>query len=82
MQEDVEHRSVSLAIKTAKLTGNVLKKALLKLLAANKPGKAKKPNEIPHGKMTVKQLAGQNQGVQNGEKRIVCRKERPFFEVL
>ena len=69
MQEDVEHRSVSLAIKTAKLTANVLKKALLKLLSAQKSKSAtnSKTAAIPHGKQSVKKLVGQNQGIANME---------------
>ena len=33
MQEEIEHKSVALSIKTTKLTANVLKAALLKTLA-------------------------------------------------
>lgn len=68
MQEEVENRTVTLAISTTKLTGRVLKAAIRKLLASWKKGldKAKTP-EIPHGKQTVKQLVGQNAGVSNIE---------------
>lgn len=67
MQEDVENKSVSLSIKTVKLTANVLKKAILKFLAVQQGGKSAKSQVIPHGKQTVKQLVGQNQGVANIE---------------
>ena len=76
MQEDVENRTVTLMISTAKLTGRVLKEALSKYLAwqkAKTTGKEKgrmtspQSSVIPHGKQTVKQLVGQNQGVTNIE---------------
>ena len=76
MQEDVENRTVTLMISTTKLTGRILKEALSKYLAWQKAktvGKTKTGTEkqqgpvIPHGKQTVKQLVGQNQGVTNIE---------------
>jgi len=71
MQEDIEHRSVTLAISTTKLTGRVLKAAILKYLAhrnAVKAGKTRaSPDVRPRGKQTVKELVGQNQGVANIE---------------
>ncbi len=76
MQEEVENRTVTLMISTTKLTGRVLKEALSKYLAwqrAKTVGKTKAGAEkqqgpvIPHGKQTVKQLVGQNQGVTNIE---------------
>lgn len=68
MQEEVENRTVTLAISTTKLTARTLRAAIRKLLAAWNKGrdKAKIP-EIPHGKQTVKQLVGQNAGVSNIE---------------
>ena len=68
MQEEVENRTVTLAISTTKLTARTLRAAIRKLLAAWKKGrdKAKIP-EIPHGKQTVKQLVAQNAGVSNIE---------------
>ncbi len=65
MQEDVEQKTVALAINTAKLTGRELKKAIVKLLAYMKDKQAH-PN-IPQGKQTVEQLAGQGQGMENIE---------------
>lgn len=61
MQEEVEHKTVALAISAGKLTGSVLKKAILKLLEHQKNKKAHP--DIPQGKQSVKQLAGQGQGM-------------------
>lgn len=63
MQEEVEQRVVTLAINCAKLTEQELKKALVKLLQHWKAHRQKGP----HGKMTVKQLAAQNRGLQSVE---------------
>jgi len=67
MQEEVENRTVALAISTSKLTGHVLKAAILKFLAAQQNKKINKNHEIPHGKQSVKDLAKQNQGMSNIE---------------
>ena len=70
MQEEVEHRSVTLAISAVKLTGRTLKAAIAKYLAHIKAKKLEKSRDspvIPHGKQTVKELVGQNQGVSNIE---------------
>ena len=61
MQEEVEQRVVTLAINCTKLTEQELKKALAKLLQHWKMHQQKGP----HGKMTVKQLAAQNRGLQS-----------------
>ena len=69
MQEEVENRTVTLSINTAKMTGRVLKEALQKYLAYQKnksQGKASKDVK-PTGKQSVKQLIGQNQGVTSVE---------------
>jgi len=66
MQEDIEHRSVTLAIKGAKLTEQMLKSAISKLLATRKSG-SHAMTKISRGKQSVKQLVGQNQGVSNIE---------------
>ena len=65
MQEEVENRSVTLAISTARLTGRVLKSAMYKYLSAQK--KSRDSPAIPHGKQSVKELAKQNQGLSNIE---------------
>lgn len=66
MQEEVENKTVALAINTAKLTARELKAAILKFLAAQK-NKSRDAPEIPHGKQSVKQLSKQNQGLSNIE---------------
>ena len=69
MQEEVENRTVTLAVRSAKLTGDVLKQAISKYLAYRKEktkGKAALSVK-PSGKQTVKELVGQNQGVSNIE---------------
>ena len=62
MQEEVESRTVALTISTAKLTGRLFKAAVAKYLDYRKNKQCEEP-AIPHGKQTVKQLIGQNQGV-------------------
>ena len=64
MQEEVEQRVVTLIINCAKLTEQELRKALSKLLAQMK---SSRQNKQPHGKMSVKQLAAQNRGLQSIE---------------
>ena len=68
MQEDIEHRSATLIINSSKFTGRTLKSAIAKLLQYRKSKKVQHQQEvkaevIPHGKQTVKELVGQNQGV-------------------
>ena len=70
MQEEVENRAVTLVISATKLTGRLLKAAILKYLASRKEKrlqKARAAPEKPTGKQTVKQLIGQNQGVSTVE---------------
>ena len=62
MQEEVESRTVALTISTARLTGRLFKAAVAKYLDYRKNKQREEP-AIPHGKQTVKQLIGQNQGV-------------------
>lgn len=66
MQEEVEQRTVTLAINTTKMSANVLKSAISKYLAYRKE-KAREGPVKPCGKQTVKELVGQNQGVSNIE---------------
>ena len=56
---------MALAISSSKLTGRMFKAAISQYLAHRKNGKCK--DTVPHGKQTVKQLIGQNQGVSNIE---------------
>ena len=70
MQEEVENRAVTLVINATKLTGRVLKSAILKYMTARKEKKLSKARAAPvktMGKQTVKQLLSQNQGVSNIE---------------
>ena len=64
MEEEVTQRTIALSIRTAKLTGNVLRAALRKFLAAQHH---KGKNPYKQGKQTVKELIGQNAGVSNIE---------------
>ena len=68
MQEEVENRTVNLAISTTKLTGRMIVSGIRKGLNHLERKKAQK-NRDPaiHGKQTVKQLLGQNQGAPNVE---------------
>ncbi len=52
-----------MSVNTAKLTGRIFKAAICKYLAYCKNRQAEKKTVIPHGKQSVKQLIGQNQGV-------------------
>ena len=69
MQEEVENRTVAITTSAAKFTGRLFKAAICKYLEQRKNDKTLKANKararrvIPHGKQTVKQLVGQNQGV-------------------
>lgn len=65
MQEEVENKSIALSIKTAKLTANVLKAALLKALAEME--KKQKNPKVYKGKQSVKRLVRQGAGVSNIE---------------
>ena len=66
MQEEVEQRTVTLAVNTSKMTANVLKSAISKYLAYRKEKKREGPVK-PCGKQSLKQLVGQDQGVTNIE---------------
>ena len=68
MQEEVESRTVNLAISTSKLSARTIVSAVKAYLNHRKNVKVKKEHEaeIPsHGKRTVKELIGQGQGVTN-----------------
>lgn len=82
MQEEVESRTVTLAINTTKMTANVLKSAISKYLAYCKEKKQEKARAgpvKPCGKQSVKQLVGQDQGVANIE--ITDKNIRDFDRV-
>ena len=65
MQEEVENRTVNLAVTTTKLTARTLVSAALAYLRHREKVKGQKASEIPSGKQSVKELIGQNQGVSN-----------------
>ena len=72
MQEEVENKTLTLVINGSKLTGRMLKSAISKYLAHRKEVKHQKrqSRDSPvkhHGRQTVKQLIGQDQGVSNIE---------------
>ena len=74
MQEEVENRTVTLAVTTSKMTASVLKSALSKYLAYQKErakdkklAKARDGPVILHGKQKLKELVMQNQGVSSIE---------------
>ena len=82
MQEEVESRTVTLAISTTRMTANVLKSAISKYLAYRKEKKVEKARAgpvKPCGKQTVKQLVGQNEGGANIE--ITDKNIRDFDRV-
>ena len=54
MQEEVEQRTVTLIVNTAKLTERELEKAISKLLAQMRAERQHKPVKEKHGQMTVK----------------------------
>ena len=65
MQEEIESRTVNLAISTTKLTARTVVSAVMMYLRHRKLVKDLKANEVPSGKQSVKDLLGQNQGVSN-----------------
>ncbi len=67
MQEEVEQRTLTLAINGTKFTGRMLKAAVAKFMAYRRSHKAAKAYVHPKGKQTVKQLTQQGQGVNTME---------------
>lgn len=65
MQEEIEQKSAALMINGTKFSLRTLKSAALKLLAHRQNPSA--PSVKHHGRQTVRQLVGQNQGVSNIE---------------
>ena len=63
MQEDIEHRAVTLAMNVSKMTGRTFRNALAKLLHFLKNKHQQHKQVKPRGKQSVKKLIGQNQGV-------------------
>ena len=67
MQEEIENRTVNLAISTTRLTANTLIAGFKKYMQHRANVKAQNANEKPVGKQSIKELIGQNQGVSNIE---------------
>ena len=70
MQEEVENRTLTLAVNGTKFTGRMLKAAIGKYMAHRREVKQQKNRDGPvvhHGKQSVKQLVGQGQGVDSIE---------------
>ena len=68
MQEEVENRTVNLAISTTKLTLRTIIAGIRKYLQHREKMKARKGRDpAVHGKQSVKKLLGQNQGAANAE---------------
>lgn len=65
MQEEVENRTVNLAISTTKLTARGILRLALKGLSYIKRKSRESEAKKPIGKQTIQQLIGQNQGVTN-----------------
>lgn len=65
MQEEVENRTVNLAISTTKLTVRGILRLALKGLSYIKRKSRESAAKKPIGKQTIQQLIGQNQGVTN-----------------
>ena len=65
MQEEVENRTVNLAISTTRLSARTIVAGIRMYLQHQRNAALKKPakEEGVHGKQTVKELIGQNQGV-------------------
>ena len=63
MQEEVESRTVNLAISTTKLSMRTIVHAGMMYLRHRKLVKDLKKNEVPSGKQSVQELIGQKQGV-------------------
>lgn len=79
MQEEVQQKTITLSVNTAKLTARELKQALSKLLEYQKNSHNQSKDVTPKGKQTVKQLAEQNQGLTNIE--ITDKNIRDFDRV-
>lgn len=69
MQEEVKNRTINLAISTTRLTARSVIAGIRKYLQHREKVKARKGirDTAVHGKQSVKQLLGQNQGATNVE---------------
>jgi len=67
MQEELENRTVTLIVSSSKFTGRTLKSAITQFLRYSKNKAHEHKNVSPKGKQSVKDLVGQNVGVENAE---------------
>ncbi len=79
MQEEVENRTLTLVVSGTKFTGRLLKAAISKYMAHCKEKKLQKQRSrdapvTPHGKQTVKQIIGQNQGIHSSKVSVAIRR--------
>lgn len=68
MQEEIENKTVNLVVSTTKLSARTIIRGFQLWKAHHEKAKAKKiaVKELPaHGKQSIKELIGQNQGVTN-----------------
>ena len=63
MQEEIENKTVNLAISTTTLTARGICKAVLAWKRHRESLARQKAVEVPKGKMTIKELLGKDQGV-------------------
>ena len=93
MQEDVENKTVNLAIRTTKVTAQILYKGLKMFYNHHKnkqAQKAAKKNEPVRGEQSIKELVGQGQGVSSmpiGDKGVrdfkkICKKYGVDFAIV
>ncbi len=66
MQEEVNHKTVALAIKGGKITAEVLEKALKKFVEEMEKARGRQPKTY-RGKQTIKHLVQQNAAISNIE---------------
>ena len=67
MQEEIENKTLTLMINSSKLTARTLATAFTKFLRYSR-NKVKEHHDVkPQGKQTIKELIGQNQGVEKTE---------------
>ena len=71
MQEEVENRTVNLAISTTKLTFRTIVNGYNAWKRHHQAKVAQKTSQLPIGKQSIKELIGQNQGVSSN---LLCEK--------
>lgn len=67
MQEEVENKTVHLAVTTTRFTADAVMKGLRAYVNYRKEDSARLNREDNHGRMTVRQLLHQDQGAQTAE---------------